>query len=266
MHSDLPDRNPRKAFTLVEFLIVVAIVLILLAVATPSFLEAQTRTNISTARVRMEAMKQAMLAHRADWGSVPADFNDSLATINAYRIRSATDPACTRFPGTDFATDGGLNFALGPTFRETYYANNVHCPLTSPIRYLDPSQTIDPFSDGTVPFGYDSREVNSAISYGVFTSAGPDLSAGQWIRGCDTNMGLPVGCAYNPTNGTTSSGEFWSAISQCDGTNCPNLAANEFIPLEWLPTYDTDLNDDGNVDDTDLLILMRDWGKVSGAG
>ncbi|MCA9419074.1 MAG: hypothetical protein KC917_22560, partial [Candidatus Omnitrophica bacterium] len=181
------------------------------------------------------------------------------------RVRSATEPACSETPGTDFITDGGLTFP-NPSWRSTFHANDMHCPLTSPVRYIDPAQTIDPFSDGTVPFGYDSRETFDRIVYGVYTSAGPDLHAGDWLRGCDTYMGHAIGCAYNPTNGTTSKGEFWGAIPGCEEQDCIDFASNEYHPLEWFPAYDTDLNDDGNVDDTDLLILMRDWGKVSGAG
>ena len=254
---NLLDRSSRSAFTLVELLIVVAIVLILLAVTAPSFMDAKIRSNVSTARVRMEAMKQAMLDHLVDKGSLHPDFNDPLGFSRPLRL------PCDTSGDSNFATDGGLTFT-DPGFRRTFYANDIHCPLTTPIKYIDPSQTIDPFSDGTVPFGYDSRYVSNGIVYGAYFSAGPDLNAGDWLRGCDTYMGRGIGCAYNPTNGTTSKGEFWGVIPGCEEEECINFAANEYHPVEWFPPYDTDLNDDGNIDETDLLILMQDWGKVSG--
>lgn len=256
-----PHPSARGAFTLVELLIVVSIVLILVAVAAPSFMEAKTRTQVSTARVRMEAMKQAMLDHRTDWGSVHADFNDPISVRIAFRVRSATDPVCALNSDQNFTTDGGLVFGLGLGFRQAFYANEMHCPLTTPVRYIDPSQTIDPFSDGTVPFGYDSRFVSDRIEYGIFASAGPDLSAGEWVRGAGPDgFALP----YNPTNGLMSRGEYWGAVPGCDLSECTELLPNEYPIQEWFPSYDTDLDDSGTVDETDLLIFMQDWGKVSG--
>ncbi len=256
-------RNHPNAFTLVELLIVVAIVLILIAVAAPSFMEANVRSNVSAARVRMEAMKQAMLDHLTDKGSLHPDFNDPSGFSRPLRL------PCDNTPDSSFPTDGGLTFS-DPSFRRTFYASDIHGPLTTPIKYIDPGQTIDPFSDGTVPFGYDSRYVSAqqnipnGIVYGAYFSAGPDLNAGDWLRGCDTYLGRGIGCAYNPTNGTMSKGDFWGVVPGCEDEDCIEFASNEYHPLEWFPPYTTDLDGDGNVNELDLLILMQDWGKVSG--
>jgi type II secretory pathway pseudopilin PulG len=257
-----------RGFTLVEFLIIVAIILILVVVAFPSFEQAHTLSTMGLARQRMEAMNQALHMHRVDWGSVPADFNDSFNTTIAYRVRSATNPVCSRFPDANFATDGGLTFF--PVDRARFYANNIHCPLTSPVAYVSYNETIDPFSDGTVPFGYDSREISAKIEYGVFSSAGPDKVAGDWIRGAGPDYngdGWPNGLPYDPTNGTESRGEFWGAVSDCvEGASPthPCMADVEFVPRLWFPPWDSDINLDDKVDAQDLMILMQDWCKVSG--
>jgi prepilin-type N-terminal cleavage/methylation domain-containing protein len=221
-----------KGFTLIELLIVVAIILILLAVALPSFQDAQTLADLGQTRSNMIAMNHAMKAHLADHGSVPADYNDSYSITIAYRARSAVSPVCSIQPDPD-ATEGGLVFPGG---RSSTYANGVHCPLTSPVQYISPEQTFDPFSDGTVPFGYDSREASIfgspvALQYGGFFSAGPDKQAGDWVRGCDGG----TGCAFNPTNGVTSKGDFWGVVTECEyGSNPmqPCLAENDF-PIQY---------------------------------
>lgn len=93
-----------SGFTLVELLIVVVVVLILLAVALPSFQDAQTLANLTQTRSNMLAMEAAMKAHLADYGSVPADYNDGYEITTLYRVRSATSPVCSRSADGNFAT------------------------------------------------------------------------------------------------------------------------------------------------------------------
>lgn len=248
-----------RAFSLVEILIVLFLVLILALIAIPSFWEAKEISSLSVARARMEAMEQALVLHQTDWGSVPADFNDPFSLVNQYRVRNGE---CSQVPGLSPPGNGGLTFLVD---RTSHYAVNIHCPLTTPAAYITPPETIDPFSDGTVPFGYDSRVAGAdTIQYGGFFSAGPDKVAGDWLRGSGTGGYVLNGLAYSPTNGVHSRGEFWGTVSTCtaEPPNC--FVDQDFRPRKVYPAWDTDINEDGITDNNDLFLLLADWRKVSG--
>lgn len=68
-------RNRRflQAFTLIELLIVVAIIAILAAIAVPNFLEAQVRSKVSRAKADMRTCATALEAYYVDANHYPYD-------------------------------------------------------------------------------------------------------------------------------------------------------------------------------------------------
>ena len=65
-----------KAFTLIELLIVVAIIAILAAIAVPNFLEAQTRSKISRVLADQKTIATALESYYVDWNTYPIDGNN----------------------------------------------------------------------------------------------------------------------------------------------------------------------------------------------
>jgi prepilin-type N-terminal cleavage/methylation domain-containing protein len=63
----------KKAFTLIELLIVVAIIAILAAIAVPNFLEAQVRAKVSRAKADMRSAATALEAYYTDHNHYPFD-------------------------------------------------------------------------------------------------------------------------------------------------------------------------------------------------
>ncbi len=172
----------KSAFSLVELLTVLALILILILTALPSFIESKTASNLSLARFRLIAMKQALEYHQRDWGSVPADFNDPGLVIFAYRCRSDSPNRCSCAMSRRITShQGGLSTSSlvdGPLgeYEFMFYAPEIHCPLTTPIPYVTTLQTMDPFGDGNRPLGYDAMYADGpGLDYGMVASAGPDM-------------------------------------------------------------------------------------------
>jgi prepilin-type N-terminal cleavage/methylation domain-containing protein len=229
-----------EGFTLIELLIVIAIILILIAIALPNFLEAQHRAKVTRANAQLRTLETGLYSHITDYGYVYADFNDSflVTSITRNKQRFKTTPCGTQ--ALPFYHTSTLDFSKvgAPLY---FYSRNIHCPLTTPIRYLDSSDLVDPWGDGSVPVGMDSREIapndipgrklsaenGSTIVYSAYFVSGPDGSEGEWQRGCETWNGRAIGCAYNPTNGTRARGDIWMVISTVDNA----FAKNEYVPL-----------------------------------
>jgi type II secretion system protein G len=78
MKGRLP-MNGKEAFTLIELLIVVAIIAILAAIAVPNFLEAQVRSKCARAKTDMRTLKVALESYRVDTNKyVPDEFGPVL--------------------------------------------------------------------------------------------------------------------------------------------------------------------------------------------
>jgi len=192
-----------SAFTLIELLIVVAIIAILAAIAVPNFLEAQTRSKIATVYSDFRTLKTGMEAYRVDNSGYPIDWNDW-------------------YPG------GGLDDFL--TWRQ----------LTTPIAYIT-SVFYTPFLARNLHHNpYGDREVYIygggktmitrtpadqlavGIEY-VVQCAGPDEDADYlwndtemvWV---DQEDGRAIHLVYDATNGTRSSGDILMTNKRMYGT------------------------------------------------
>lgn len=76
------DCKPR-AFTLIELLIVVAIIAILAAIAVPNFLEAQVRAKVAKVKADSRSLATACESYYIDWNSYPHNNTSNDITNNA---------------------------------------------------------------------------------------------------------------------------------------------------------------------------------------
>jgi len=171
----------RRAFTLIELLIVVGIIGILAGIALPNFLEAQTRAKVARAKTDLRTIATALEAYRVDENLYPSStlvplFRRlrPLTTPVAYLTTVPTDIFDTRDSGAGPFRDRG-NYAYGamPIDQESRYALASDGPDRHPNH--DPIQFYPGYSD-------DIWE-NPSSGY-------------DYIR-------------YDPTNGTISLGDIW---------------------------------------------------------
>ena len=95
-----PPRRP-VGFTLVELLIVVAIIAILAAIAVPNFLAAQVRSKVARARGDMRTVATAVEAYAVDHGTPPWAPDSARDTDGYGHLRSfafLTVPDCVTTP------------------------------------------------------------------------------------------------------------------------------------------------------------------------
>ncbi|NUN96272.1 MAG: prepilin-type N-terminal cleavage/methylation domain-containing protein [Candidatus Omnitrophica bacterium] len=215
-----PGFRRKHAFTLIELLIVIAIILILIAIALPNFLEAQERARVARANGHLRTMETAVFAFQTQYGFLYSDYFDPFLVTLKTRNRGTNlpnVPCPTSAPNPP--SEGGLDFPGSGEFQKNFYAPSVHCPLTTPIKFVDAAVTVDPWSDGTVPVGMDSRYLGLSgddpkkLIYSAYFVSGPDRAPGDWQRGTGpSNMDgdpCPNGLPYSPTNGTKSRGDLW---------------------------------------------------------
>ena len=191
-----------KAFTLIELLIVVAIIAILAAIAVPNFLEAQTRAKVSRALSDQRAVATALETYRIDANAYPLSV--SLDDPSEPVITSSIEPI-----------EGLLPYSL-----------------TSPVSYMS-ALPKDPFpakaEDGENPahsFHYLDRRTgevrgepsllddymfalrgtrSGAGDFWMFT-VGPDLEHDEDVFQSDARFATAL---YDATNGTVSNGDIY---------------------------------------------------------
>lgn len=164
----------KNAFTLIELLIVVAIIGILAAIAVPNFLNAQVRAKLARCESDMKSLETAIESYAIDGN----------AYINSWKLYLLTTPVAyiSAIPDDPFApilaTDNGYNAVLSA----------YGTPLKKFYIYHGPDT-----------FGNNPRMIKLGIKW-VLTSLGPDHG---WFDGPGGSASYP---RYDQSNGLISRG------------------------------------------------------------
>jgi len=218
-----------QGFTLIELLIVIAIILILIAIALPNFLEAQIRAKVTRAHGELRSIKTAIETYNLDWNRYPptqyfeATQFSPPTDINRYSIMQLTTPgeyipflldpfqppigepllACSAKIYCDCDYPSAMN-GLFNKFTDLLYGRS----------YLYATQySVRQYKEWTLCADFMKTQ---GVEY-VILSVGPD---GIWSQNTETG-GQPKKCQgwgyrsdccgecmyYSPTNGTKSIGD-----------------------------------------------------------
>lgn len=167
-----------NGFTLIELLIVIAIILILIAIALPNFLEAQIRAKVTRAEADIRNLATAIEFFRTEYSHYPVGTDDPAAV--PVEVRTLFE----RYGAYGFYTfrtvfSGNAASTLGFFDLPANTPVGVVPGLTTPNPYIESIPT-DPFT--TVPgfITYSYREDRAQPVNGwVVTSFGPDMDEGE---------------------------------------------------------------------------------------
>jgi prepilin-type N-terminal cleavage/methylation domain-containing protein len=170
-----------SAFTLIELLIVVAIIAILAAIAVPNFLEAQIRSQVSRVQGDMRSLAVAIESYRVDTNAYPA----ALCAWNTADsgFTDSNNNTLTPAYNVNYALASSQSSTAGLRARPTFSAVPGLAGITTPTAYIT-SIPSDPFADTK---GATFEYVNMANKVWFLASYGPDLDEGPDYGGKSGN-------------------------------------------------------------------------------
>ena len=194
--TNLTPRSGR-AFTLIELLIVVAIIAILAAIAVPNLMRAQVRAKVARVQSDMRAAALALDAYFVDSNSYPRDHDNVPSEFNRWSWRG----------NSVFANQVGFFYLTTPVAYLTSLARDPFSPegewMTQAGKQVSPFYVLASGSDNAL-YG-----LNRVHAY-LIVSVGPDQKDQTGAQDNWPSRGQRIGMGnYDPSNGTRSSGDIY---------------------------------------------------------
>ncbi len=179
----------KGAFTLIELLIVVAIIGILAAIAVPNFLNAQVRAKCATTQADMRALSTALESYHIDNNMYPPTPNTA-GNLRFARLAKLTSPV----PYMSSVPRDPFRSGVDPNNSGTLFQ-----PEDSAYPLWDPEYANTQRQNGTT-FQWIPEQQGNRGAY-VLHGAGPDTDY-------EAAQGMPLHF-YEGSNGLRSSGDYY---------------------------------------------------------
>ncbi len=196
-------QKAKRAFTLIELLIVVAIIAILAAIAVPNFLEAQTRSRVSRVLADFRSVATAIESYAVDYNNYPPGYK----TAPIYGLMALTTPTAymtVAYLWDPFRPPGFLPSKSSYTY-ELMNANNKVIEAGSGPYIVDPANPGGEPTKG-VWWWLTSRGPNNTFG---FRPIEPEYDITQRFYEAITYPQGLSDIVYDSTNGTISSGNIY---------------------------------------------------------
>jgi len=130
-------KTNRRAFTLLEMMIVIGIIIIISAIAIPSYLNVINRNKIASAKQTINVISSALEEYRIEWGMYPHDKSKTL-TIESF--------GCDQYDSSIMEKELTGNGVLNSSTKH----NKTTDGYCSPIKYIN-KESFDGIKNPWIP-------------------------------------------------------------------------------------------------------------------
>jgi len=205
--------KPHGAFTLIELLIVVAIIAILAAIAVPNFLEAQVRAKISRAKADIRTLATALESYCVDHNHYPPD-RQKYGIQYLFELTTPVSYMTNILIEDPFRPVRSGGYGLGAGWEHTYHYTNY-------VGYWQEFWHPDWPRRGCVVSSFGPARHHTFVEHYPYYYNHPEENTRHDWPEPNSLFTAPVHykLVYDPTNGTVSLGGFGRAIGEL---GCPS--------------------------------------------